>query len=133
MKVPATETVWEVLTRRGTTTFYISWKTPAKKLVITTGKYRLQDMTITEAVRFRLNLTMALEGMGGIAKLPPGNDEQKTLVCRSETTVIPVEGHAHVKFPDQYGQSVILSLDEANDLCDELGDIIRYISWGDGE
>ena len=120
-------TRWKVETRRGRETFLLSWRMPEEKLTVTMGAYNIGDFTVTEATELWLALGKALVGKDG----PIPGDEVKTVIPRSGAKDVVVTNRPSVSILDERGIESVLWPDEAADLHEALGDVIRDICGGD--
>ena len=123
-------TRWKVETGRGRETFLLTWRMPDEKLTVTMGAYNIGDFTVTEAVEFRMAIGKALAGIDAKDGQIPG-DEVKTVIPRSGAKDVVVTNRPSVSILDERGIESVLWPDEAADLYEALGDVIRDICWGD--
>ena len=123
-------TRWKVETGRGRETFLLSWRMPDEKLTVTMGAYNIGDFAIVEAVELRMAIGNALAGIDGMNGTIPG-DGTKTVIPRSGSKDVVVAGRPSVSILDERGIESVLWPDEAADLYNALGDVIREICGGD--
>ncbi len=123
-------TRWKVETGRGRETFLLSWRMPEEKLTVTMGAYNIGDFTVAEATELWSAMGKVLVGIGA-KDGPVQEDGIRTVIPRSGAKDVVVTGRPSVSILDERGIESVLWPDEAADLYDALGDVIREICGGD--
>lgn len=133
MEIPSGTWDWSIPSLSGRTEIHAKWTMPAAKLELRVGLHLIGIFTLPDADRYRQDLQDSLKGLEELARMwPKGSGE---VVHAFDPGVgAPIRTVAYVRLgyspeEEERPEATMLSLNEAQELCDSLSFIIDYIRW----